>query len=134
MNSQRRDSLLVSAHTQAGVNFVTQLQARNIPFAVLINHDNEKEQLDKFGIAQLIEADTMENNQLLVPEFPVGNVYLFEKSAALCSRFIRLCRPWTSKSIYVIFHGSNQRTDFKSAGADHVLFSKSEDLSFLLND
>lgn len=127
-----QDYMLLSLHNQAGWNFAAKLKLLNIPFAVLVNHDNELERLEQFGIEHVVKVDIMEKNNQFTPDFPIGNIYLFEQSASLCCRFIERCRPWASKSIYVILNSSKPETNFKSIEADRVIYTKSDDVSFLL--
>ncbi|RED52964.1 hypothetical protein [Cohnella lupini] len=125
--------ILVSPATKAGESFIHALKVRGMPFATLTNNENGKKRLVKLGVEHVLRVDTRGNKPNVVPELPIGKVYLFEDSLTLCCRYIQICRQWTGKPIFVITRGDNSKQIYKGLGADYVIHSNGSDLSFLIN-
>jgi hypothetical protein len=132
MMTTDEEYILVSPATTAGEHFVRHLEICKKPFALIVNSDNEKNRWSAKGLKHIIQVDTTHQNSLIIPELPIGSVYLFERSLPLCCRYIQISRPWTGKSIYVITGGQNARMIYKALGADYVLLSNGNDVSFLI--
>ncbi|MCY9669919.1 hypothetical protein M5X11_34265 [Paenibacillus alginolyticus] len=81
---------------------------------------------------QIIQVNTSEPGLSIIPDYPIGNVILFEESLPLCCRYIQICRGLTSRPIYVITQSVNPRLIYKGLGADYVIYSKKGDAKFLL--
>jgi hypothetical protein len=128
------DYLLVSAPTEAGLAFLRVLAAKGSHYAALTYNKAEKQALEEMGVENILMVDTKDSRSLLVPELPIGKVYLFEQSLDLCCRYIQICRSWTAKPIYVITQGNNARLIYKGLGAKYVILSQGTDLSFLLSE
>ncbi|MBP1989958.1 hypothetical protein [Paenibacillus eucommiae] len=126
------DYIFVSAPNKAGENFLQMLRCRGFAYAALTNNENEAKRLLESGVKHLVMVDTSEHKTWILPEFPVGSIFLFETSVTLCCRYIQICRKWTTKPIYVITHSCNPRLIYKGLGADYVIYTHSEDLSFLI--
>lgn len=129
-----QDYILVSAPNKTGESFVRLLMTKKIPFAVITNSKPEQERLARLGVRHIIFVDTNEYESWILPEFPIGKVYLFESSLNLCCRFIQICRTWTSKDICIITHNSNPRLVYKGLGADQVIHTPSQEVSFLVKN
>ncbi|KIL36746.1 hypothetical protein SD70_31365 [Gordoniibacillus kamchatkensis] len=124
---------LVSAPTIAGERFIRMLKLKELPFAVITNNDAEQQKWIKLGAEHVIPIDTEELGNQSVPEYPIGNVFLFENGLSDCCRYLQMTRSWTSKSIYVITANEQSRFVFKKFGADYVIHSKSGDMPFLIS-
>lgn len=122
---------VISAPTRQGEYFLKYVKHAGIPIACLVNSKAEQKRLEKLGLKLIVTVDTIDPETWNPPDFPVGRVYLFERSLNLCCRYIQICRSWTSEPLYVITPSSNPRMIYKSLGADYVIFSRSKDVTFL---
>ncbi|GIO89152.1 hypothetical protein [Paenibacillus lactis] len=129
---KQQDTILISAPTKAGEAFIRQLLLREIPFAVLVNNPAERERASRLGCKDVILIDTRDEQTWVLPEQPIGKVFLFENSLNLCCRYLRICRTWTSSSIYVITHSGNPRLIYRGLGADVVLHTNHDRVDFLI--
>ena len=123
---------LISPATAAGERFMKTVQTRGLPFAALVNNETERARLEKSGIAHVILADTMSRNFVRPPELPFGKVFLFDRNLPLTCRYLQICRQWTSRPIYVIKTGGNPWLTYKSLGADYIIHTNGDDVSFLV--
>ncbi|MDH6671381.1 hypothetical protein M2277_002031 [Paenibacillus sp. LBL] len=128
-----QDFILVSAPNKAGEEFIRQLMYKHISFAAIANNRAEQERMMELGCKDIILIDTRDESTWIIPEFPVSKVFLFESSLNLCCRYLRICRTWTTKSIYVITHSNNPRLIYKGLGADVVLHTNHHQVSFLIS-
>ncbi|TDF96311.1 hypothetical protein [Paenibacillus piri] len=128
----RQEIDLVSAPNKAGEAFICHLMRQGLPFAALTNNKSEKQRLERIGVSRIVIIDTASQSKWAVPQFPVGKVFLFEQSLNLCCRYIQICRSWTAKPIYVITGVSSPRLVYKGLGANYVIHSTGEDVSFLV--
>ncbi|MFC4776961.1 hypothetical protein ACFO9Q_09215 [Paenibacillus sp. GCM10023252] len=76
----------------------------------------------------------MERESIVVAGFNEACKYIFESSLALSCRYIQCCRSWTSKPIYVITESFNPRAIYRGLGADHIIFTRTGEVGFLLNE
>jgi hypothetical protein len=125
--------VLVYAPNGIGEKFIHLLQNRQIPFAALVNCDSLRERMENLRINQIIQVDTKNHSKWMIPEMDVGPIYLFENSVSVCCRFIQICRQWTTEPIYVITQSSRPRMIYKGLGANYVLYTNSDQVSFLLS-
>lgn len=133
MVSHDNEFIVVSAPNKAGEQFIKTLKFKGVPFAAITNNETEKSRLEHLGVSDLITVDTTERERWIIPELPIGKVFLFERSLPLCCKYIQICRSWTGKPIYVITESSNSRLIYKGLGANYVIHSSSDDVSFLLD-
>lgn len=131
--SQQQELILVSAPNKAGVAFIKAIQKKGLPFAALTNNEKEKARMVNSGVKRIIMVDTAGQGSWVIPEFPIGKVFLFENSFNLSCRYIQICRSWTSKPIYVITSGDHPQLIYKGLGANYVIYSNEDDVSFLVN-
>ncbi|TMV43924.1 hypothetical protein FE783_34035 [Paenibacillus mesophilus] len=129
---KQQEVILVSALNKAGEAFIRQLMIHGLHFAAMANNKREKGRLEELGVRKIIMVDSTEENRWILPEYPIGKVFLFEKSLNLSCRYIRLCRKWTSKPIYLITRSGNSRLIYKALGASYVIHTNSDDVSFLI--
>lgn len=127
------DFLLIAAPTKAGEDFMKQARLVGLPIVSLTNNKMERNKLERQGVNQIIQVDTTDPGALIIPDYPIGNVILFEESLPLCCRYIQICRSWTSRPIYVITQSVNPRLIYKGLGADYVIYSTNGDVKFLLS-
>ncbi|MFC5469291.1 hypothetical protein ACFPPD_11215 [Cohnella suwonensis] len=129
-----RDIVLVSAPNVAGERFMKMLKHKRIPFAAIVNNASEYERIMALGAERVIVVNTTKEDSWMIPEVPVGKVYLFEKSLTLCCRYAQICRSWTSKPIYVVTGSHNPRHVYKGLGVNYVIHSNARDYAFLITD
>ncbi|TVY09402.1 hypothetical protein [Paenibacillus cremeus] len=125
--------ILVSAPTKAGEQFIHQLKARGMPFAVVTNNKQEQRRFMEAGVGHIILLDTTEPETWVVPQYPIGKVFLFESSLPLSCRYLQITRQWTSDAVYVITLRDHPRKIYKGLGADYVIPSRTGDVSYLLS-
>lgn len=130
---EQQQVVLVSAPNKAGEEFIRRLMANRMPFAAIANNRAEQKRLEDFGVNRIILLDTTQESTWLVPDFPIGKVFLFESSLNLSCRYIRVCRTWTSRPIYVITRSANPRLIYKGLGASYVIYTNGDDVSFLID-
>ncbi|MDF2713415.1 MAG: hypothetical protein K0R28_340 [Paenibacillus sp.] len=130
---KQQEVILVSAPNKAGEAFIRQLMIHGLPFAVIANNKREKQRLEEIGVRKIIMVDTTEETRWTIPEYSTGKAFLFETSLNLSCRYIQLCKNWTSKPIYVITHSGNSRLIYKGLGANYVIHTNSDDVSFLVH-
>jgi hypothetical protein len=135
MKVMQSDLLLIAAPTKAGEDFMKQIKLGGYPFIALTNNKMEKLKLEGQGVKKIIQLDTSVpgSSTPIIPDYPIGNIILFEESLTLCCRYIQICRSWTSGSMYVITQSVNPRLIYKGLGADYVIYSKNGDVKFLLS-
>ncbi|OCT11553.1 hypothetical protein A8709_05070 [Paenibacillus pectinilyticus] len=126
------EALLIAAPTKAGEEFMKYVSLVGLPFIALTNSKADRLQLEAADVKQIIQVNTWKMGSSSIPDYPIGNVILFEDSLPLCCRYIQLCRSWTSRPIYVITQSVNPRLIYKGLGADYVIYSKNGDVKFLL--
>jgi len=125
--------ILVAAPTKASEQFIYYLKFKGLPFAAVTNNKQEEEHLAKLGVEHIIVLDTAEHETWIIPEYRIGKIFLFENSLSLCCRYLQITRKWTSKPVYVITERETARLIYKGLGADHVIYSKTGHVSFLLD-
>jgi hypothetical protein len=125
--------VLVYAPNGIGEKYIHLLQTRQIPFAALVNCDALRERMEYLSIDQIIQVNTKDHRKWVIPEITIGSIYLFENSVSVCCRYIQICRQWTTEPIFVITQNSNPRMIYKGLGANHVLYTNSDQVSFLLS-
>ncbi|WP_409343118.1 hypothetical protein [Paenibacillus sp. MBLB4367] len=123
---------LVAAPNKAGESLIRLLEVKGIPYAALVNNETEEARMRRIGVKRICTVDTNAIDTWQVPDWPIGKVFLFEQSLPLCCRYIQVCRSWTSKPIYVITQSPNPRAIYKGLGADYVIYSRQEEMSFLM--
>ncbi|MBB6733722.1 hypothetical protein [Cohnella zeiphila] len=129
----REEFMLISPATLAGERFAAALRKRELPFAALTNNETERTRWEQDGIAPIIKVDTTNRANSRIPELPIGKVFLFERSLTLTCRYLQICRPWTGRPIYVVTSGGNARLIYKGLGADYVVHTNGDDVSFLID-
>lgn len=129
---REEEFILISPATPSGENFMKTVQARGLPFAALVNSETERTRLEQSGISPVIVTDTTGRGSNHPPELPIGKVFLFERSLPLTCRYLQICRLWTSRPIFVIKTGSHPWLIYKSLGADYVIHTNGDDVSFLI--
>jgi hypothetical protein len=125
--------ILVAAPTKPGEQFIHLLKHKRLPFVVVTNNKKEQLQLSKLGVDHVIRLDTVDCETWVVPEYPIGKIFLFEDSLTQCCRYLQITRKWTSEPVYVITASENPRLIYKGLGADFVIHSKTGNVSFLVN-
>jgi hypothetical protein len=123
--------VLICAPNKAGEHFIKILKCKGYKIAGIANNAAEKSRLEELGVELNIVVDTRHENTWFRPSFPVGEVYLFESSVALCCRYVQMCRTWTTKSIFVITSSMKPRLVYKGLGASQVIYSHSGNVSYL---
>jgi len=129
---QQLDRILVTAPNKTGECFIRELIQKGLSFAAIANNGNEKRRLEELGVKTIVTVDTNDEGTWIAPDFPVGQVYIFESSLNLSCRYIRILKTWTSEPIYVVIHSGHPRLIYKALGAGYVIYAKNEDVSFLI--
>ncbi|WP_438435365.1 hypothetical protein [Gorillibacterium sp. sgz500922] len=124
--------VIVSAPGPAGEQFIRMLKYKKIPFAVLINHPDQKERLAKLGVQDFVQVDTKVTDLAAVAGDPPRMVVLFEDSLNLTCRYLKLCSTWTEGPVYVISQNSIPRPIYRCLGAKSVIYSRSGEVTYLL--
>jgi len=127
-----KDLILISAPNRAGEEFIRYLLRNHIPFAAMVNNSLEFERISALGVEHIIFINTKKEETWVVPDQRVGKVFLFENSLNLCCRYIQICRSWTSKPIYVVTGCGNPRSIYRALGADYIIYTEGQDVSFLI--
>ncbi|MGG1635283.1 NAD-binding protein [Paenibacillus sp. NRS-1760] len=130
----QEEHIIVAGLNEAGQSFIRTLQFHQLKFIVLTNSKQEQKQLRKQGISNVLYINTNDRQSWNVPSMNISEVFIFESSLALSCRFVQCCRAWTSKSIYVITQQWNPRAIYKGLGADHIVFSHTGEVGFLLSN
>ncbi|UUZ81814.1 hypothetical protein LJK88_45865 [Paenibacillus sp. P26] len=130
--NQQQELILVSAPNKAGEAFIRELLSGGLPFAVLVNNKGEKAAMERLGVKTVLTVSTLEETTWIAPPYSIGKVFLFETSLNLCCRYVRICRPWTSQPVYVITKSSHPRLIYKALGADYVIHTNRDEVSFLI--
>lgn len=125
--------IVVAGLSEAGHSFIRTLQFRRLKFIVLTNSKAEEKRLRKQGIQDVLYINTNKRGSWQPPDVPICEVFIFESSLALSCRFVQCCRSWTSRSIYVITQQWNPRAIYKGLGANHIVFSQTGEVGFLLS-
>ncbi|MEC0239398.1 hypothetical protein P4H66_05960 [Paenibacillus dokdonensis] len=124
--------IIVTAPNEAGRNFIKLLIYLKRPFAVLTNNLKEERELRKLGASQIIRIHTNNTVEWVVPEQRVGRIFIFENSLNLTCRYLQICRPWTSRPIYVITRADNSPGIYRGLGANHIIHTLNGEVGFLL--
>ncbi|WP_058300412.1 hypothetical protein [Gorillibacterium timonense] len=127
-----QEKVLVSAPSPAGEQFIRMLKYKKIPFAVLINHPDQKERLAKLGVQDFVQVDTKDAGIPAEAGEPARMVFLFEDSLNLTCRYLKLCSAWTEGPIIVISQNGVPRPIYRHLGAKDVIYSRSGEVSYLL--
>lgn len=134
MISQSNGSyILVTATSKSGKAFMSALHAMNMPCAVLTNSKPEMLELIELGIEPIILVDTVDKFARVVPDIPIGRVFIFEESLPLTCRYLQAIQSWTNQPIYVVTDSIVARNLYKELGATYVIYSRNAEVSFLLN-
>ncbi|WP_068783304.1 hypothetical protein [Paenibacillus phocaensis] len=123
---------LVTVPTPLAVDFVRTLKFLGIPFALMVNNDRSRREAKARGIEHVILVDTTKRKNKVVPEIPIGPVYIFEESLTLTCRYLQFCRSWTTKPVYIITQKMNPSAVYRALGANDVIYTNGKDLSSVL--
>jgi hypothetical protein len=128
----RPEHILVSAPTKAGEQFIQLLKLKEVPFAVITNSKAEKKRLERTGVEKLLFIQTREPETWVKPDYPVGRVFLFQRSLPLCCCYLQMTRSWTGQAVYVITDRNQPQGIYKALGADEVIYSRTGNLGYLI--
>lgn len=125
--------VLVVAPNEDGRKFIKLLMYKKIPFVVLTNSAQEEKKFKKMGVTHTLLIHTAFTQDWILPEVAVGRAYIFENSLNLSCRYLQICRPWTSKDMYIVTRQWNPRGVYRGMGADYVIYTTNGEVGFLLN-
>ncbi|MEK0317213.1 hypothetical protein [Cohnella sp. 56] len=131
IQTQTEDIILVAAPTPCGERFIQALQARKIPYAALVSDERQAAAMERLGVERLMWLHE-EEERTAIPDFPIGDVYIFERSLPQCCRYVQACRAWTAGRLFVISHRCNPRMIYRGLGADRIVLTNGDDVSFLI--
>jgi hypothetical protein len=110
------------------------LQSKNMLYAVLTNSKQEMLELEELhGKVPIVLVDTVDKSVQMVPDIPIGKVFIFEESLPLTCRYLQAIKSWTAQPIYVITDSGMVRNMYKELGATYTIYSRNADVSFLLD-
>ncbi|MFX3636912.1 MAG: hypothetical protein ACE3L7_29930 [Candidatus Pristimantibacillus sp.] len=127
------EHIVVVGMNEAALTFIRLLIYKELSFVVLTNNRQEEKQLLNIGVPNVIRINTNDRSTWSIPTMVIGEVFIFESSLALSCRYVQCCRLWTFKPIYVITPFLSPRAIYKGLGANHVIYSQTGEISFLLN-
>ncbi|MDP4099076.1 hypothetical protein OIN60_20320 [Paenibacillus sp. P96] len=128
------ETILVVAPNNDGRKFVKLLMHHRLSFAVLTNSSAEEKQFAKQGVEQIIRIDTSMMDKWVIPKMTVGRIFVFESSLNLTCRYLQICRSWTESEMYVITRQMmHPRCVYQRMGADHVIYTKTGEVGFILH-
>ncbi len=127
-------AVLVFAPNQAGEQFVQALNESGRSFAVMVcsSAESESQYSGKSGNANPIRFSMQEESLINPPESEFSKVYIFEEELDQCCKVLETIRKWTGGTIYVITRKHYPQMIYRALGADYVIRSTSNDLSFLI--
>ncbi|WP_195572167.1 hypothetical protein [Paenibacillus sp. 1001270B_150601_E10] len=131
---QETDRMItIFAPNGMGEDFIRQLRGAGLPVAAIVNNLRAGKRMEKLGIKNIWKIRTT-NSKALPPEKPLGRIYLFESSFTLTCRLLQLVRPCTSERIVLITRNHYPRSIYRLLGCDMVVYTQSDNVSFLLTD
>ncbi|WP_225445882.1 hypothetical protein [Paenibacillus arenosi] len=137
MNKMHSEGRMVTvfAPNAMGVDFLKQLRGANVSVAAISNNTRLTANMEKLGVKHICNVRTTSQRKTMVlPTVPVGRMYVFEQSFALTCRLLQQCRPWTDEIITVITKQNYPKSIYRMLGADLVIYTQSDQVSFLLTD
>lgn len=126
--------LLVFAPNPAGEKFLQALSEGEEFFVALACSPDQQRHLYELGVKNVIEVDIKEKYLKQLPEKEFSKVYIFEEQLGQCYQVLEVIRQWTCGTIYVITKNHYPQMIYKALGADFVIRTASNDLSFLLDN
>jgi hypothetical protein len=124
--------ILVYSPNLAGDQFIHALGKREL-FSALSCSPVQKQHLYELGVKSVVEVDIKEKCLISIPENQFSKVYIFEDELGQCCGLIETIRKWTFGTIFVITTKNYPQIIYKALGADFVIRTTSDDLSFLLD-
>ncbi|MCG7410077.1 hypothetical protein MH117_21935 [Paenibacillus sp. ACRRX] len=124
----------VFAPNTMGADFVRQLRGAGLPVAAISNNVRCSARMEKLGVKHIWHVNTSRTKAAEIPLLPVGRIYVFEQSFALTCRLLQQCRAWTYDPITVITKQHFPRSIYRLLGADMVVYTQSDQVSFLLTE
>ncbi|WP_261378483.1 hypothetical protein [Paenibacillus agilis] len=137
MNKMHNEGRMVTvfAPNAMGIDFLKQLRGANVPVAAISNNTRLTASMEKLGVKHICSVKTTSQRKATaLPAVPVGRMYVFEQSFALTCRLLQQCRPWTDEMITVITKQNYPKSIYRMLGADMVIYTQSDQVSFLLTD
>ena len=124
--------ILVYSANLAGDQFIQVLVQRKV-FAALSCSTVHKQHLYDLGVKNVVEVDIKKKCLTSFPENEFSKVYIFEDELCQCCCLIEAIRKWTIGTIFIITKQKYPQMIYKALGADFVIRTTSDDLSFLLD-
>ncbi|GGG77561.1 hypothetical protein [Paenibacillus radicis (ex Gao et al. 2016)] len=129
------ETIAVAGFNETSVNFIRQLLYRQLPFVVLTNSKLEARRVLEVADASVIKVVRVRTTgrTWTIPELPIATVYIFENSLPLSCRYLRYCRSqWAKAAICVITTNWHPKAIYKALGADQIIYTQGEEVSYLL--
>lgn len=124
----------VFAPNAMGIDFIRALKGAGLQVCAVVNNSRNDHRLYELGVARIWHVNTFRSTMLSPPPAPVGRIYVFETSFSLTCRLLQVFRPCTYDSIIVVTRQQNPRSIYKLLGANMVLYTHTDQVSFLLTD
>ncbi|GKU76462.1 hypothetical protein [Paenibacillus sp. L3-i20] len=130
------EHVLISAPNEAGRSFLDALLRKGVPVIGLANTLEQVNYMEEIGLHNTIMVSQGDEHKEILPPAAIGKVYLFEQSMPALCQYLLVCRPWTTKAVFIIKTVADKTTNIPSIyrllGANHVLLTTSNDTKFLL--
>lgn len=124
----------VFAPNAMGIDFIRAMKGAGLQACAVVNNNRHDHRLRELGVTSIWHVNTSQSTMRSPPPVPVGRIYVFETSFSLTCRLLPLLRPCTNESIIVVTRQQSPRSIYKLLGANMVLFTQTDQVSFLLTD
>ena len=125
--------ITVFAPNAMGIDFIRALKGAAISVCAVVNNSRYAERMKAVGAKWIWHVNTSRST-MMSPPASVSRIYVFETSFSLTCRLLQLLRPITNDSIIVVTRQQCPRSIYKLLGANMVLYTHSDQVSFLLTD
>lgn len=123
---------LVFAPNHAGKRFVEALFEQHIPYAIVSCQEASEMQATQAQIFNGVRVHMNEDECDKPSEMVFNKVFLFEEQTAVCCRLLIAIRRITPAPIYVITKRHHPQMLYRSIGAQYVIRTNSDDVTFLI--
>ncbi|AIQ42941.1 hypothetical protein MKZ24_13550 [Paenibacillus sp. FSL R7-0297] len=129
----RSDAMMLVYSPNVAENQFIQALGTSECFAAVSCSPVQKQHLLELGVKNVVEVDIKEKCLISIPENEFSKVYIFEEDLGQCCGLIETLRKWTLGTIFVITKNRYPQMIYKALGANYVIRTTSDNLSFLLD-
>ncbi|MNM71088.1 hypothetical protein D3C81_827420 [compost metagenome] len=127
-------AVIVYAPNRAGEQFMLTLSEGGHSFAVVACNPAEQRYLGARGLTNIVRVNLKEQSLIYSSENEFSRVYIFEEELGQCCKVLETLRKWTNGIIYVITTNHYPQMMYKMLGANYVLRTTNDDVSFLIEN